>query len=172
MQAKRIALWLALVLVTADVALSAPQPHWQTTLDSAKRLAAQNNQLVLVHFWAPYCTACRRMDQEVFPDPTVVATIQNYYVPVKINTEYFPATAKQYSITALPTDLIITPQGQVVAKFEGMVRSPEYAARLGQVATSARAQSQAVYAQIPQGQPAQPPAGAYAMPTAPAGTRA
>jgi len=162
MQARSFALWFVFVSATIDMAAGAPQARWQTTLESAKRLAAQNNQLVLIHFWAPYCTACRRMDQEVFPDPTVVATLQNYYVPVKINTEYFPATAKQYSITSLPTDLIITPQGQVVGKFEGMVKASEYAARLGQVAASGHAQAPAVYAQIPQGQPAQPPVNAYA----------
>lgn len=172
MQAKRLLLWSALAAVVLAAPAAAQQPRWQTTLEGAKRLAGQTNQLVLIHFWAPYCTACRRMEQEVFPDPAVVATIQTYYVPVKINTEYFPATANQFGITSLPTDVILTPQGHVLAKIEGMAKAPDYTSRLGQVATSVRPQSPpAVYAQVPPAQPTQaagagyfPAASAFAAP--------
>lgn len=139
-----------LVLVAAgSLAQAQPAARWQTTVEGARRIAAQNNQLVLIHFWAPYCTACRRMEQEVFTDRAVSAAIQTYYVPVKVNTEYFPATANQFGITALPTDVIITPDGQVLNRIEGMVSASEYSARLSQSATSHRPQSQSpVYAQM------------------------
>lgn len=168
MQANRALLWSVLTAVFLSTPVTAQQPRWQTTLEGAKRLAAQTNQLVLIHFWAPYCTACRRMEQEVFPDPAVAATLQTYFVPVKINTEYFPATANQFGITNLPTDVIITPQGQMLSKMEGMCKASDYAARLGQVATAARPQSPpAVYAQVSQGQPPQANSGAYAQPAQP-----
>jgi protein disulfide-isomerase len=167
MQANRALRWAAFAAILFCGPVQAQQPRWQTTLESAKRLASQTNQLVLIHFWAPYCTACRRMEQETFPDPMVAATIQTYYVPVKINTEYFPATANQFGITNLPTDVIITPQGQVLSKTEGMLKAPDYAARLNHVATSFRPQSPpAVYAQVPQAQPAQPGSAAYPPATA------
>jgi protein disulfide-isomerase len=107
-------------------------------LEGAKRLAAQNNQLVLVHFWAPYCGVCRRMEEEVFPDPRVARVIQSLYVPVKLNTEYFPSTANQYGITKLPTDIILSPSGQLLQRVEGYEKAPDYASLLMQVAGSAR----------------------------------
>jgi YHS domain-containing protein/thiol-disulfide isomerase/thioredoxin len=127
--------------------------HWQTTLDSAKRVAGQSNQLVLVHFWAPWCGMCRKMEQDVFPQAAVVAAIEANYVPVKLNTDYFPATARQYGIHALPTDIIITPQGQLIQKQEGMLAAPDYVNLLGRTAASFRSRSPAVVAQIAPNQP-------------------
>lgn len=160
MQAKCLLLWSALAaMAVPSLAHAQTGVRWQTTLEGAKRVAAQNNLLVLIHFWAPYCTACRRMEQEVFPDPAVAGALQAYYVPVKINTEYFPATANQFGITSLPTDIVLTPQGQVLAKMEGMMKPSDYSMRLCQAATSTRPQSPPpVYAQVPAGQTSPPPA--------------
>jgi YHS domain-containing protein/thiol-disulfide isomerase/thioredoxin len=125
-----------------------PSIHWQTTLDSAKRLAAQSNQLVLVHFWAPWCGMCRRMEQDVFPQPSVVAAIEANYVPVKLNTDYFPATARQYGIHALPTDIIINSQGQLLHKQEGMLEAAAYVDLLGHVAANFKPRPTPVLAQL------------------------
>jgi YHS domain-containing protein len=94
------------------------------------------------------------MEEDVFPQPAVVAAIEANYVPVKLNTDYFPATARQYGIHALPTDIIITPQGQLIQKQEGMLAAPEYANLLGRMAANFRSRSSAVVAQIAPNQPA------------------
>jgi protein disulfide-isomerase len=147
--------------------------QWQTTLEGAKRIAAQNNQFVLIHFWAPYCGVCRQMEEEVFPDPRVAQVIQQLYVPVKLNTEYFPATAQQFGITKLPTDVVLSPGGQLLRKMEGYAKAPEYAAELMQIANSARPApakpAAPVYANVnndPAGQPGANPAPNGAFPSA------
>ena len=81
----------------------------------------QTNRLVLIEFSAPTCDYCRRMEAEVFDQPSVAAQVTANYVPVKINADHFPATAKQYGITGLPTTVIITPQGQVLEIDTGTV---------------------------------------------------
>jgi YHS domain-containing protein/thioredoxin-related protein len=151
-----------LLILTATVlashAAGAQQPvRWEVSLDTAKRVASQSNRLVLAHFTAPWCGACRAMESEVFSQPSVAAAIEANYVPVKINVEYFPATARQYGITGLPTTVIIVPtrQGEALDSMRGQVKAEEYIARLNRVAQSRRGQ-QPVYAQIP----AAPPAGA------------
>lgn len=147
---------LAAVLVLAlSLPAGADQTiRWQMTLEGAKKAAAQTNQLVLIHFWAPYCTACRKMEAEVFGDPAVAELVNTYYVPVKLNTEYFPATANQFGITSLPTDVILSPQGQVIQRL-GLCKTAEYAGRLQQVVSTFRATSNPppVYAQLPAATP-------------------
>jgi len=131
---------------------------WHTTLESARRQAAQTNQLVLIHFWAPWCGACRRMEQEVFTQPNVAAAIGANYVPAKINADHFQKITEQYGVTALPTDVIVTAEGQFVQKLEGMRKANDYSAQLNQIASMARPRTTPnMYAQNP---PPQTPAAA------------
>ena len=126
--------------------------RWEPTLDSAKRRAAQTGRLVLIHFWADWCPACRKMEAEVFSQPQVAAALQADFVPVKVNADYFPATRRQYGVTALPTDVIVTPQGQQVEQFQGSAVAVKYMERLGQVAARTRQRGGApIHAQIPAG---------------------
>ena len=105
--------------------------RWEPTLESAQRLAAQTNRLVLIYFCGPSCVYCRRMEAEVLSQPAVAAAINADYVAVKIVADYFPTTAKRYSITHLPTTVITTPQGQWLDSKEGYVAADEYVARPG-----------------------------------------
>jgi protein disulfide-isomerase len=128
----------------------AQQPiHWEATLDNAQRLAGQTNRLVLIQFWAPWCNVCRRMEAEVFSQPTVAADIAVNYVPVKINADNFPATAQRYNINALPTTVIITPQGQLLDSMRGRIEPAEFSVRLNRIAANAKQQGATPYAQIP-----------------------
>jgi thiol-disulfide isomerase/thioredoxin/YHS domain-containing protein len=139
----------------SNVENASPFP-WQSNLDTARRVAAQSNRLVLIHFWAAWCGACNRMEAEVFNQPGLAAAITPNYVPVKINADQTPSIAKQYGITALPTDVVITPQGQVVDSIRGRSEATQYVVRLNQIA-AARQQSTGQMAQIPANIPARAP---------------
>ena len=129
----------------------AQQPvRWEPTLENAQRAAAQSNRLVLIHFWAPWCGVCKQMEAEVLSQPTVAAELAANYVAVKVNADLFPATARQYGVSALPTTVIATPQGQALDVMRGRVEAPQYVARLGQVAADAKRRAGAgMYAQVP-----------------------
>ena len=101
-------LGLALGILLLPAALSAQQSsiRWEGTLENAQRVAAQSNRLVLINFCAPWCVYCKRMDSEVLTQPAVVTEIMANYVPVKINADNFPATAKQYGVSNLPTTIL------------------------------------------------------------------
>jgi YHS domain-containing protein len=105
-------------LVCSKWSLAAAQNSllWQTNLETAKQVAAQTNRLILVHFWSPTCAACKQLDKNVYTISQVQQAIQSRFVPVKINADDWPTTTKQYGITVLPTDLIITPSGQIVGR--------------------------------------------------------
>jgi protein disulfide-isomerase len=117
---------------------------------------------VLIHFWAPWCGICKQMEAEVLSQPAVIAELTADYVPVKINADHFPATAQQYGVTALPTTVIITPQGQALDVMRGRIETAQYVTRLNQVATDVKRRSAGVYAQVP-------PSTASPAPSAPTG---
>lgn len=149
--------WVVMgVLLLNSVALGQDSLRWQPTLEGAKRLAAQTDRLVLIHFWADWCQPCRVMDRDVYPQQEVISAMQTHFVPVRINADYFPATSKQYGVTALPVDVILTPGGQVVEKIQGVTLAPQYAARLQQVALAAKQGRRGPYVQGPPGPSSSP----------------
>ncbi|MBX9787911.1 MAG: thioredoxin family protein [Pirellulales bacterium] len=127
-------LGLALVALSVSArADEAPGP-WQTDLESAKRMAHASRRLVLVHFWAPWCAACTRMENDVYAQPGYHEALAGMYVPVKLNADSNHELVQQLGVTALPTDVVITPSGQVVDRLQGAQDAQTHLARMTQIA--------------------------------------
>ncbi len=111
-----------------------PGIQWMSDLEAAKAQAKQTGRLVLVHFWTPSCQPCLMLDQTVFNQANVAATLEQRFVLVKLNANENSATAQGFGITRVPTDVIITPDGQVVGK---LISPPTPAGYLAEVTQAA-----------------------------------
>ena len=116
-----------LFLLAAFAGAQQPAIRWETTLENAQRQAGQANRLVMIYFWAPWCTVCQRMEAEVLSQPSVAGVVAANYVAVKVNADYFPTTAQRYGVSGLPTTVIITPQGQAVDTVRGRMEASAFA---------------------------------------------
>jgi thiol-disulfide isomerase/thioredoxin/YHS domain-containing protein len=151
---------LPTILIVAPLcaALGAEEgPHWVANLETAKRLAIQTNRLVLVHFWAPWCGPCKKLESNVFEQPGVAQSMEARFVLVKINADEFPATTRLYGIERLPTDVVLAPSGQVV-KLSCPQDPTQYVAQLNQAAASIAGGAPAGPPSAPQNVYAQAPA--------------
>ncbi|HVT28483.1 MAG TPA: thioredoxin family protein [Lacipirellulaceae bacterium] len=108
--------------------------HWHYDVESAKAVAKQTGRLVLIHFWTPSCGPCMALNHNVFNQPGVANAIETQFVPVKLNADENSATATSFGITRVPTDVILTPDGQVLAK---MISPPTPAAYVAEVTAAA-----------------------------------
>ena len=125
--------WL-ITLLAVNLAAAADGVPWQTNLDTGKRLAAQSGRLVLVHFWAPWCRPCMRMEGEVFLRPETARGLEANFVPVKLNVDDSQAIARLYGVSMLPADVILTPTGQLVAQLQSPPTASQYVNQLNQLA--------------------------------------
>ena len=136
--------------------------HWQHDVESAKATARQTGKLVLVHFWTPNCGPCLMLDQNVFNQPGVAGAIESQFVPVKLNANENPATATGFGITRVPTDVILTADGQVVGKLISPPTPAAYVAEVSQVATQHTTQLGYSFGKAAEAAPAPPLNAAYA----------
>ena len=147
----------SMVLIAAGClcspALAAEGIRWQTDLPAAQRLAAQTNRLVLVHFWATWCTYCEPLEREVFNQAEVARALDVSYVPVKLNFDKHRDVADKYGVRKLPWDVVITAQGEKVRDLRSPSTAPTYVAQMLQIADATRRPIGQVYAAAPSAGP-------------------
>lgn len=141
--------------------------NWRTNLDAAMVEAAQSNKLVLLHFTTRNCGPCKALDETVFNQPQVGVALEENYVPVRIDADVAKALAGRYRIESVPTEIIVTPDGNPIASPK-IPNAPEpYVAQLQNLAKHFRQTppqnsvgTNAAYAGLPK---PGTPAGAAAM---------
>ena len=117
----------------ASLAVEAGVP-WRTNLDAAKIEAAETGKPLLLHFWTPTCGPCRVLEQTVFNQPQVAEGLQQNFIPVKINADTSIALASSLQIRSVPTDVVITAQGNVVTSMSCPNKPEPYLNQLVNVA--------------------------------------
>jgi YHS domain-containing protein/thiol-disulfide isomerase/thioredoxin len=122
--------------------------QWQTDLEAAKRLAASSNRLVLIHFSATWCHWCKPLESQVFNKDSVAQAIEPNFVAVKLDLDQHRNLARQYGVTGVPWDVIITPDGQVVKDFNSPQGSSAYVAAMTEIAAKYRPQTPGMVASI------------------------
>jgi YHS domain-containing protein/thiol-disulfide isomerase/thioredoxin len=123
-----------ILLAFAGSAVAADGIAWQQNLETAKRRSAETNRPILIHFWAPSCAPCVRLDSEVFPQPAVAQAINSNFIPVKLNTDDFPATASLYGVDRIPMDVVLSPAGQLVYRAKSPLVADQFVAHVSQAA--------------------------------------
>jgi len=164
---------VAVVVVTSVAsAVAEDKMPWQPNLEAAQQLAARTNRLVLIHFWAPWCQPCMRLEREVFSQAETARALEANFVLVKLNSDEAPGTTRMYGVSSLPTDVIIQSNGRLVSQFQSPPTANQYVAQLNQAAAGHRELARKSSPQISSSTPvaggmAPPVAASTAVPGAP-----
>ncbi len=109
----------ALSAVPALPALAVDASPWLASVAAAAEKAAETKKPVLIHFYSTSCGPCVVMERDVFSDPEVLRACGEYYIMVKVNLLEDRTAAGRYGIQGVPTDVILSPEGNLVAKSMG-----------------------------------------------------
>ncbi|MCS6776484.1 MAG: thioredoxin fold domain-containing protein [Chloroherpetonaceae bacterium] len=107
---------------------------WQKDFEQARKIAAKQNKLLMVDFYAEWCGACKMMLQTTYRDRQVVRRASDF-VPLLVNVDVDEKQAKkrktrslseQYQVEGIPTVIFMDARGRVIARAEGYLDAREF----------------------------------------------
>ncbi len=93
----------------------------------ALKHAKELHKPVFIDFYADWCTPCKQMEKYAFNDEEVYTHINNNFVAVKVNVEYFTGMdiADQFHIKTYPTIIILDQRGREKGRVTGYQTTKE-----------------------------------------------
>lgn len=95
----------------------------QATLEDIMADATSKNKMVFIDFYTTWCGPCKWMDSNVFNHNEITSKLNRDFVSYKVDAEDFEGvnTALKYNVAAYPTYIFLTPKGEIIHRFEGMI---------------------------------------------------
>jgi thiol:disulfide interchange protein len=107
-------------VVSSHGADSAPEVAWAASWDDALAAASNQDQAVLVTFYADWCIWCTRLENTTMADREVAGFLAGNLVPVRLDVEGDgERLSRDYGVNGLPTVLIVSAAGEEISRIEG-----------------------------------------------------
>ena len=76
---------------------------------------------VFLHFYADWCAYCVKMAKDTFQDSTVVAYLNENFIPIRVNVDKEQETAGKYAVIGLPFTMFLTEMGEPIIGLPGYI---------------------------------------------------
>ena len=107
-------LWFPITFAIPETPFSA-----FNSFGEALQLAAKEQKVVFIDFRTTWCEPCKRMDQETWQNPAVIALLKEKAVSLEIDAEKTASLASHYKVNAYPTLLVLRRYVHVIDRLVG-----------------------------------------------------
>ena len=106
---------------------------WLHNYAQGRQLARDLGLPLIVHFHASWCGPCVQMDRETLSSRQLVGQFGRKVIGVKIDSDEQPGLVEAFRVEGLPCDIVISPDGLIVARTSGYQPRSEYMAMVSRM---------------------------------------
>ncbi|WP_247728411.1 DUF255 domain-containing protein [Halovivax limisalsi] len=77
-------------------------------------LAESTDRPILLSLTASWCRPCASMDATTYADPRIAASINDRFVPVRVDADRRPRVRDRYNAGGFPSTVFLTPDGEII----------------------------------------------------------
>jgi thioredoxin-like negative regulator of GroEL len=100
--------------------------RWNHSLKAAHKLAIEQDKPLLIVFGASWCTYCHKLERETLGDKRITAIVERDFIPVHLDYDRDAKVAKILEVEKLPCTVVLSPQADLLLKYEGYSEYKEY----------------------------------------------
>lgn len=93
--------------------------------DQGMAQAQKEGKRALLDFMAEWCGWCKKMDKDVYTNPSVIA-LSGKYVFIKIDADQRPDLTKKYEVSGFPTTVLLDSGGREIGRIPGYVDASRF----------------------------------------------
>src|SRR6266545_294292 len=98
---------------------AAQEVQWRYDYNTARKEAEQKGLPLVLDFGTENCFYCKKLDETTFREPTVARTMNEQFVPLKIDANRDPELTRQLRVERYPTLVFAGPDGKILGTMEG-----------------------------------------------------
>ena len=102
--------------------------QWHSYDDGMARSKFEKKK-VFLHFTAVWCYYCGVMEKDTFNDPAIISSLNENFIPIKVDFDKETKTSDLYSVRGLPDTIFIAENGQIIGRRPGYI-PPEVLKRI------------------------------------------
>lgn len=105
------------------------EPEWKQFSIHGYQSSLNNNERMVIDFYADWCIPCKELDAITFSDKRVIEKFDRftvYKVDMTKNNETNEQLRKKFNVIGMPTVLIIDAKGNETKRITGFVNADEF----------------------------------------------
>jgi thiol:disulfide interchange protein len=89
--------------------------------DEGLRRGKREGKKIFLNFYADWCHYCQVMEEKTFQDSAVAAFLNDYYIPIQVDSDRQRKIAKEYRVQGLPTTFFLAEDGDSIGSQPGYI---------------------------------------------------
>jgi len=116
----------ALCLLSDRAAAQEGGIQWRHNYSTARQEAKEKGRPLILDFGRKGCYWCGVLERDTLSNPTIIKTINDNFIPLKIDGDLEPKLVQFLDIQAYPTVILADADGKILGTMEGFKEAPRF----------------------------------------------
>jgi thioredoxin-related protein len=100
--------------------------QWRYNYATARQEAKEKGRPLVLDFRRKNCVWCDKLEAETLSHPTIIKTINEHFIPLRLDGDFEPKLVQVLQIEAYPTVILADSEGKILGTMEGFKDAPRF----------------------------------------------